>query len=131
MEILKRYMEDIAKDLIINEMNLKESAMRAPSKKHFWVGKLISHKIELLKLKKLKDKTVKSTMQEAEKNSIVGLSKVNLEKSIQNTDEVKKLTDQIAEHEVVVEYLEKTMKILSDLTWDVKNSLNATAMEQM
>jgi hypothetical protein len=131
MEILKRYIEDIGKELDINEMNLKESSMRAPARKHFWVSKLISHKIQLNTLKKTKDIIVKSLVEKASNSSPVALTKSSFEKSIENTDEIKKINDELKEHESVIEYLEKVEKIYSSITYDIKNMVQMTSMEQM
>jgi hypothetical protein len=131
MEILKRYISDITKELDINEMNLKESSMRAPARKHFWVSKLINHKIDLNTLKKSKDTLVKSLITKAETASPVTLSKTSLEKAVESTDEVKKVNDQIKETEAIIEYLEKVEKIYSSLTYDIKNMVQMTSMEQL
>jgi hypothetical protein len=131
MEILKRYISEINKELEINEMNLKESSMRAPARKHFWASRLINHKIELNTLVKSKNILVKSLIAKAEAASPVTLSKINLEKTVEATDEVKKLNEEIKENESIIEYLEKVEKIYSSLTYDIKNMIQMTSMEQM
>jgi hypothetical protein len=131
MEILKKYISEIGSELNIDEMNLKESSMRAPARKHFWVSRLITHKLELNEAKKLKEKTIKTLMSKVENDSPIAMSKINLEKSIENTDEIKTLNHQIKEHEMIVEYLEKVEKIYSSLTYDIKNMVQMTSLEQM
>lgn len=131
MEILKRYISEINKELEINEMNLKESSMRAPARKHYWASRLINHKIELNTLVKSKNVLVKSLISKAEAASPVTLSKINLEKTVEATDEVKKINEEIKENESIVEYLEKVEKIYSSLTYDIKNMIQMTSMEQM
>lgn len=131
MEILKRYISEINKELEINEMNLKESSMRAPARKHYWASRLINHKIELNILVKSKNVLVKSLISKAEAASPVTLSKINLEKTVEATDEVKKINEEIKENESIVEYLEKVEKIYSSLTYDIKNMIQMTSMEQM
>jgi len=131
MEILKRYISEISKELEINEMNLKESSMRTPARKHFWASKLINHKIELNTLIKSKNTLVKSLIVKAEAVSPVALSKINLEKTVESTDEVKKINEQIKEIEYIVEYLEKVEKVYSSLTYDIKNMIQMTSMEQL
>ena len=131
MEILKRYIAEISKELEINEMNLKEASMRAPARKHFWASKLINHKIELNTLVKSKNILVKSLMAKAEAASPVALSKINLEKTVESTDDVKKINDEIKETESIIEYLEKVEKVYSSLTYDIKNMIQMTSMEQL
>jgi type I site-specific restriction endonuclease len=131
MDILKRYIEEITKELDINEMNLKETSMRAPARKHFWVSRLINHKIDLNNLNKNKKNIIKNLMEKASENSPVVLSKQNLEKTIENTDEIKKINNEILELESIIEYLEKIEKIYSSITYDIKNMVQMTSMEQM
>jgi hypothetical protein len=131
MEILKTYMQEIAEELKIDEMNLKESSLRAPARKHFWVSKLINHKVELNRLKKEKDKKIKEVMKKTEESSPVQVSKVNLEKMIESTDEMKSFNERIHEVESIVEYLEKIEKIYSSLTYDIKNMVKMTEIEQL
>jgi hypothetical protein len=131
METLKRYISEITKELDINEMNLKESSMRAPARKHFWVSRLINHKIDLNTYKKSKDNLVKSLIVKAEAASPVQLSKASLEKAVESTDEIKKINNQIKEEESIIEYLEKVEKIYSSLTYDIKNMVQMTSMEQL
>jgi len=131
MEILKRYISEINKELEINEMNLKESSMRAPARKHYWASRLINHKIELNTLVKSKNVLVKSLISKSEAASPITLSKINLEKTVEATDEVKKINEEIKENESIVEYLEKVEKIYSSLTYDIKNMIQMTSMEQM
>lgn len=131
MEILKRYISEITKELDINEMNLKESSMRAPARKHFWVSKLINHKIELNNLKKTKDTILKKLVEKTAANSPVALSKINTEKTLENTEEIKKINEELKQHESIIEYLEKVEKIYSSITYDIKNMVQMTSMEQM
>jgi hypothetical protein len=131
MEILKRYISEITKELDINEMNLKESSMRAPARKHFWVSRLINHKVDLNTCRKTKDNLVKSLIVKAEAASPVQLSKASLEKAVESTDEIRKINEQIKEEESIIEYLEKVEKIYSSLTYDIKNMVQMTSMEQL
>lgn len=131
MEILKRYILEISKELEINEMNLKEASMRAPARKHFWASKLINHKIELNTLIKSKNTLVKSLMSKVEAASPITLSKINLEKTVESTDEVKKINEDIKETDSIIEYLEKVEKVYSSLTYDIKNMIQMTSMEQL
>ena len=55
MNIIEQYISEIEKDLEINEFNIKESSMKTPSRKHFWVSKLLKHKKNLYKLQQEKE----------------------------------------------------------------------------
>lgn len=131
MEILKRYIKEIAEDLKLDEFNLKEASMLAPSKKHYWVAKLINHKIELEELKNKKNKLIKSLIKKAEEVSPVKLNKVTLEKTVEETDEVEQINNQIKEQLLIIELLEKSEKTFSNFTYSIKNAIDITTMEQM
>ena len=66
MELLKKYIEEITKDLYLDDFNIKESQMRLPAKKHFWVARLMDAKINrnslLRKKKQLKKEVVKKVI---------------------------------------------------------------------
>jgi hypothetical protein len=131
MELLQKYIKEIAEDLKIDEINVKDVQMRTPARKHFWVARLINHKIELDKLKKKKKSIVKLLMQTAENNTPVVLSKFNLEKSIEEAAQIQEINDSIKENELIIELLEKTEKTFSSLTYDIKNITALMNMEQM
>ena len=131
MELLQKYIKEIAEDLKIDEINVKDVQMRTPARKHFWVARLINHKIELEKLKKKKKSTIKILLETAENKSPVILSKINLEKSIEETTQIQEINDSIKENELIIELLEKTEKTFSSLTYDIKNIIALMNMEQM
>ncbi|MGA1049417.1 MAG: hypothetical protein ACO3UU_15550, partial [Minisyncoccia bacterium] len=66
MELLNKYKEEIGADLVINDFNIKDVQLKLPSRKHFWVARLIDAKIEHSKLikkrKQLKNALVKRIM---------------------------------------------------------------------
>jgi hypothetical protein len=55
VSLLDQYIDEIEKDLQINEFNLKDSSMKTPARKHYWVSKLIRHKRNLLSLRQQRD----------------------------------------------------------------------------
>ena len=67
--MLKKYIEDINKDLYLDDFNLKEVQMRLPARKHFWVARLIEAKIMrntlFAKKKKLKKDLVKKVIEDS------------------------------------------------------------------
>lgn len=131
METLKKYIKEIGEDLKLDEFNLKEASMLAPSKKHYWVAKLINHKIELEDLKTKKNRLIKNLIKKAEEASPVKLNKVTLEKTVEETDEVEEINKQIKEQLLIIELLEKSEKTFSNFTYSIKNAIDITTMEQM
>ena len=131
MDLLTKYSEQIAEELKINSSNVRDAQMFLPSRKHFWVARLIEHKRDLSNFKKKKDKLIKALIDSKQVNSPVVLSKVNQEKILEANDTVEKLADDIKSTELLVEYLEKVEKIYSAMTYDYKNIVELIKMEQM
>jgi hypothetical protein len=131
MDLLSKYSEQIAEELKINSSNVRDAQMFLPSRKHFWVARLIEHKRDLSNLKKKKDKLIKALIDNKQVNSPVTLSKINQEKILEANDTVEKLSEEIKSFELLVEYLEKVEKIYSAMTYDYKNIVELIKMEQM
>lgn len=130
MELLERYIQEISEDLKIDELNIKDVQLRLPSRKHFWASRLIQHKIEIEKIRSKRDKMKKHAMQQIADQSPVKLTAATLDKSIDNTDEIRAFNQQIRELELVIELLEKTEKNFSSCTYDIGNIIKLMQLEQ-
>ena len=113
MEILEKYIKEIEEDLKIDEFTIKEASLKSPGKKHFWVSRLIQHKRNLLKLEQERTQLKKKIMKEVQYQSPVKLSNVTLDKSADDSELIKKLSDKIDEEKLIIEFLEKTEKTFS------------------
>lgn len=131
MELLKRYKEEIGNDLIINDFNIKDVQLKLPSRKHFWVARLIDAKIEhsrlLKKRKALKTALVKKIMSE----SPVKITQSTAESAADGLDEMQLINDSIKEYDFIIEYLEKVEKIMSSMHWEIKNIVELNRLEQL
>ena len=131
MELLKKYIEDINKDLYLDDFNLKEVQMILPARKHFWVARLIEAKIKrntlFAKKKKLKKDLVKKVIED----SPVRINQTAAETAAERYDSVVTINNSIKEQDTIIEYLEKVEKILSTMHWEVKNIVDINRMEQL
>ena len=88
MSIIDQYAKEIESDLKVDEFNIKEVSMKTPSRKHFWVTKLIHHKKIVLNLKAerynlkkdivkqiIKESPIKVTLPVAEKKQHTSMKK--------------------------------------------------------
>lgn len=130
MELLERYIKEITEDLHIDEINIKDAQMRLPSRRHFWVSRMINHKIELERLKTKRDKLRKQMMQQLADNVPVKMSVPNLERSVDSTDDMQNLQLQIRENELIIELLEKTERNFTSCTYDISNIIKIIQLEQ-
>ncbi len=131
MELLKRYIDEIGKDLVLDDFNLKEAQLRLPARKHYWVARLIEAKIERNKLiskkKALKKKVIKQVIQE----SPVRINVTAAEIAAENHESLKELNTAIEEQDVIIEYLEKVERIMNSMGYEIKNIVDIQKMEQL
>ena len=120
MELLERYIKDIAEDLKIDDFNIKQVQLTTPGKKHFWVEKL---KKERLKVKR-------ELMEAAADAAPITLKLNTLEKTVNASELITNLDYKIRENELIVELLEKTEKIFASLTFDIGNIIKIMTLEQ-
>ena len=131
MELLKRYIDEIGKDLVLDDFNLKEAQLRLPARKHYWVARLIEAKIErnrlISKKKTLKKDVVKQVIQESPIKINVAAAVVAAE----NHESLKGLNKDIEEQDIIIEYLEKVEKIMNSMGYEIKNIVDIQKMEQL
>jgi len=131
VELIERYREEIGKDLVINDFNIKDVQLKLPSRKHYWAARLIDAKIahhKLIKRKKLlKDSISKRIINEAP----VRVTQQTAEIAAEASDELQNITTEIKDYEFVIEYLEKIEKIMAGMGFDIKNIIEIQKMEQL
>ncbi len=130
MQLLKKYMEDIGQDLVLNDLNLKEQQQRLPARKHFWVGRLIEAKIRRNELIATKSKLKKDLVKKVIEDSPVRINQTSAEAATEKYESVTKLNKDIREQDTIIEYLEKVEKILGNMHWEIKNVIDMNKMEQ-
>jgi len=131
VSLLDQYIDEIEKDLQINEFNLKDSSMKAPARKHYWVSKLIRHKKNLLKLRILRDSVKKEIVGKIIEESPVKVTIPVAEKASYKHDKMKEISEKISNEELLIEFLEKTEKTFSAVGFDIKNIIEIMKMEQL
>ena len=131
MELLKKYIDEIGQDFVLDDFNLKEAQMRLPARKHFWVARLMDAKVKrnvfISKKKKLKKEVVKKVISD----SPVRISQSAAESAAERHDSISNLNDSINEQDSIIEYLEKVEKIMGQMHWEIKNIIDINKMEQL
>jgi len=107
LNLFKEYHTKIEEFLKFDELNMKDSQMTLPAVRHYWVGRLMFHKMEINKFKKLKEDASKKLRERIQMESPVGLSAKTVADSIASHEVIKKINDEITDHELLVEYLSK------------------------
>ena len=127
--LIERYNEEIKKYVTVDEFNMKQVQMDLPASRHYWVGRLMFHKQEILKLKKFRKEAQKKIADKLEHESPVGLNPKTLEQAQQNHPLITKIDGEIAEHELVVEYLGKIEANFRSISFDIKNLIEIVKLE--
>jgi len=123
-------MEEIGKDLVLNDLNLKQQQQKLPARKHFWVGRLIDAKIKRNDLITEKRKLKKDLVKKVIEDSPVRINQTSAETAAERYESVVNLNKSIQEQDTIIEYLEKVEKILSNMHWEIKNVIDMNKMEQ-
>lgn len=131
MELLKRYKEEIANDLLITDFNIKEMQLKLPSRKHFWAARLIDAKVTLGALNTKRKKLKKALATKIIAEAPVKLTQQSAETAAESAPELTAITDSIKEYEFIVEYLEKVEKIMAGMGFDIKNIIEIQKLEQL
>jgi hypothetical protein len=129
ISLITKYNDEIKKYVSVDEFNMKQIQMDLPATRHYWVGRLMFHKQEILKLKRLRKEAQKKIADRLEHESPVGLSPKTLEQAQQHHPLVGKIDGQIAEHELVVEYLGKIEANFRSISFDIKNLIEIVKLE--
>ena len=131
MELLRKYIEDITKDLQLDDFNIKESQMRLPARKHFWVARLMEAKIKRNSLFRDKKSLKKEVVKKVILDSPVRISQSAAESAAERHNSISKLNESISEQDTIIEYLEKVEKIMGHMHWEIKNIIDINKMEQL
>lgn len=131
MNQLEKYIEQVGKDLVLDDFNLKEQSMRLPSRKHYWVAELIRSKIERNKVFEKKKKLKKDITKEVIATSPVKLSQAAAEQAAERHESLSSLTARIKELDLIIEYLEKVSHVMNQMGFDIKNAVELAKLEQL
>ena len=80
-DVLKEMINEVGKDLILDDFNIKNQSMRLPARKHYWVARLIKAKIERNQTFEKKQKLKKDITKEVIATSPVKLSQLAAEQA--------------------------------------------------
>lgn len=128
-DLFAEYHQKIEEFLKIDEMNMKDAQMSLPSVRHFWVGRLMHHKQHVNKLKKAKEKAIKTLRQKIENESPVGLTSKTISDSIASHEIVQKIDEEIVGNELLIEYLSKVESNLRDAQYGMNNLTKIITLE--
>ena len=131
MKIIDQYKNEIESELHVDEFNLKDVSMKTPGRKHYWVCKLIQHKKNLLNLKSERYELKKEIIKLIHQESPIKVTAPVAEKTAYQHEKMIEMQQKIDEQELIIEFLEKTEKNYTSLSFDIKNIIEIMKMEQL
>jgi len=136
MNIIEQYIEELQKDMHIDELNVTQMAYLLPALKHKWVARLIRTKIQINKLEKIKKDNKDAIIDKLRDDSVTShlkLSPLALDRSVSSDENYKKsiqkIDDEIEDLKLIILYLEKTENIFKNITYDIKNIIDLCKLE--
>ncbi len=127
--LLEEYISELTQDVQIDEFNMKDVQLKLPAIKHKWTGRLMRSKMEIDAKYRQKHQLIEKVADALIQESPVSLSVPMARKTAEDHVDVKKIQDEIKELRLVVEFLEKTEKTLSSITFDIKNIVEIIKLE--
>lgn len=128
-ELLNKYIEELDKDVKLDQFNLKEAQLALPGIKHKWAGRLIRHKIELNELTVKRSLKLKEICNIVQMQSPTTLPNTVVERNAVKHSDIISIDSEINYTKLIIEFLEKTEKTLSSMTFDISNIVKIITIE--
>ncbi len=126
---LSNYIEELKDDCVVDDINLKESALMLPAKKAKWVTRLILAKNSVNKLEKDKKKQISIIMEKLKQESISTVSNAVLKSLAEKHESVIEIDDKIEENYNLIDFLERVEKVMSSMSFDIGNIVKIVQLE--
>lgn len=128
---INSYIKELKEDTTVNELILKEKSLMLPGLKAKWVSRLITHKNTLSDLEKKKKKLLKSIIPKVRESLPVKLNESIIRDSAESTKEVNEINEKIEEEKNIIDFLERTEKIMSSFSFDISNIVKVVQLETL
>jgi hypothetical protein len=128
---LEEYILEMEKDVEFDDFSLKDTQMKLPAIKHKWVGRLIRHKNELNIIKADRQRLVKTIASKIQSTSPYKVTEAAAERASYKHEDIIKLSHNIKENELIIEFLEKIERVLNSMTYDIKNLVEIMKLETL
>ncbi len=124
---LSNYIEELKQDCIVDDINLKDSALMLPAKKAKWVTRLVLTKNELNKLEKEKKKQVSILVEKLKQEAIATVSNAVLKSLAEKHESVIEIDNKIEES--LKFQAEQVEKVMSSMSFDIGNIVKIVQLE--
>jgi uncharacterized membrane-anchored protein YjiN (DUF445 family) len=128
---LQEYIKELNDDTQLDRVILEDKQLKLPAIKAKWVSRLILSKKELSSLDDILEDAIEKISKQIKNEADVAINTLYAEKAAEKHEFVKKIKKQIKQTQNIIDFLEKTEKILSTMTYDIKNIVELIKQEQM
>lgn len=129
MSVLEQYIVELEKDTSLDEFTMKDVQMKLPAIKHKWTGRLIRTKLDVKQSYGKRKRLINELSEQLIEKSPVKLSTPVAKKKVESHESVVEIDMHIEEMKLVQEFLEKAERILSSMTFDIKNLTEIIKLE--
>lgn len=126
---LQEYILDIEKDTKLTSYNIMDLQLKLPAIKHKYVSRLINHKRILGELRLKRTAVAATVAKEIKDKAVYKVTEAMASKAASDHNSIKEVDDKIRETELIIQLLEKTERVLSSMTYDVKNVIELMKLE--
>jgi hypothetical protein len=126
---LSNYIEELKNDCVVDEINLKESALLLPAKKAKWVSRLILEKNNLMKLENERKVALNSIVDALKKKAVTSLSQPVLKNIAEKDVNILAIDEKIEASKNIIDFLEKVEKVISSMSYDISNIVKIVQLE--
>jgi U3 small nucleolar RNA-associated protein 14 len=127
---LNNYTRELNNDMKLTKMNIHEKSLMVSSLRVKWLNYYFKEKENLQRIKKAKDKILKTKLG----NSKVSTSVLKMKSEdvlSENDEQIRKLNSMNDRVKTNIEFLERAMNILNDFGFSVRNCIDLYKLEKM
>jgi hypothetical protein len=126
---LINYIEELKKDCMVDDINLKESALMLPAKKAKWVSRLVLEKNNLNKLEKTRKLKTEHVINNLKKEAVAHVSIAVLKNLSEKDESIIEIDLNIEESKNMIDFLERVEKVMSSMSFDIGNIVKIVQLE--
>jgi U3 small nucleolar RNA-associated protein 14 len=127
---LNNYTRELNNDMKLTKMNIHEKSLMVSSLRVKWLNYYFKEKENLQRIKKAKDKILKTKLGNGKVSTSV-LKMKSEDVLSENDEQIRKLNSMNDRVKTNIEFLERAMNILNDFGFSVRNCIDLYKLEKM
>lgn len=125
---MANYIKEFADDVKLSEFNLREKSLTCSSIWAKWISYLFLERENLHRIVEAKQKILKNKLASSKMQDSV-LKMKSEEKIAENDENIKKLNVLFTNTQDCIDYIERSLNILSNFGFSIKNSIEALKLQ--